>query len=141
MPAVQLEHEIDPREAILAKVGDISGVELFGTDVLVAIYERPNRTKSGLYLSDKTLEEDVHQGKLGLIVKMGPKAFVDDDSVQFSEAERCEVGQFVFFRPSDGWRVTLNTLRNVAARDNLVNCRIVRDTSIRGRVAHPDLVY
>ena len=48
MPAVAMLHEVDPKQAILDRVGDLSGVELFGSDMLVAIYKRPEKTKSGL---------------------------------------------------------------------------------------------
>lgn len=136
-----MSHDIDPREAILAKVGDLPGVEVFGADVAVVIYERPNKTKSGIILSDRTLEEDLHQGKLGLIVKMGPNAFQDDENVKFRDEERCKVGDWVYFRPSDGWRATYNTLKASTSKENLVNLRLLRDTSIRGRVSNPDLIY
>jgi hypothetical protein len=79
MPAVAMLHEEDPREAILKRVGDLSGVDVFGSDMLVAIYKRPEKTKSGLILADSTRTEDVHQGKVGLVVKMGPFCYVDDD--------------------------------------------------------------
>lgn len=141
MPAVAIQHDVDPREAILAKVGGLDELEIFGSDVVVAIYERPNKTASGIILSDRTLEEDIHQGKIGLIVAMGPMAFVDDDKVQFSEHERCKLHEWVFYRPSDSWRATLNTHKTASSKDNTVNLRIIRDTLIRGRVSNPDLIY
>lgn len=138
MPAVAILHDEDPREVLLKKVGDISGVDLFNNDVMVAIYERPNKTKSGIILSDRTLDEDRFQSKTGLIVKMGPKAFTDAD---FDDSERCSVGDWIFFRPSDGWAATLNTSQSTLSKDNTVNLRIVRDHAIRGRVQSPDLIY
>ena len=69
MPSVAMLHEIDPREAILARVGSLEGIEMFGSDILIAIYKRPTKTKSGIILTDKHLEEDLHQGKVGLILK------------------------------------------------------------------------
>jgi co-chaperonin GroES (HSP10) len=141
MPAVEIAHDADPKEVILERVGDLEGVEIFGADVMVAIYERPNKTKSGIILTDTTTGEDLHQGKIGLIVKKGPLAWVDDDNVTFRDEDRCDVGDWVFFRPSDGWRATLNTMRGALSKDNLVNLRIVKDTAIRGRVSHPDFIY
>jgi co-chaperonin GroES (HSP10) len=138
VPSVAIQHTEDPREVIWNKVGDLAGVEVFNNDVMVAIYERPNKTKSGIILTDRTVGEDLYQGKVGLILKMGPKAFTDPD---FEESEKCSVGDWIFFRPSDGWAATLNTMQSVIAKDNIVNLRIVRDASIRGRVRDPDLIY
>ena len=71
MPAVAMLHDADPRQTLLDKVGELSGVEVFGGDILVAIYKRPEKTKSGLILVDSTRGEDVHQGKVGLVLKIG----------------------------------------------------------------------
>jgi co-chaperonin GroES (HSP10) len=138
MPAVAMLHEVDPREAILKKVGDLSGIEIFGNDILVAIYKRPEKTKSGLILTANTLNEDVHQGKVGLILKMGPTSYVDDDGNRFRDIKE---GDWVVFRPSDGWRVTLNTLQGTYSKDDTVDCRIVSDISVRSRVQDPDTIY
>lgn len=138
MPAVAMLHEKDPREVILDKTGSLEGVEVFGGDVLVAIYKRPEKTKSGLILVDDTRGEDVHQGKVGLILKMGPTCFLDEDGNKFRDIS---VGDWVVFRPSDGWRVTLNTLRGNSSKENTVDARVVSDVSIRARVSDPDLIY
>lgn len=138
MPAVAMLHEVDPREAILKKVGDLSGIEIFGNDILVAIYKRPEKTKSGLILTANTLNEDVHQGKVGLILKMGPTSYIDDDGNRFRDIKE---GDWVVFRPSDGWRVTLNTLQGTYSKDDTVDCRIVSDISVRSRVQDPDSIY
>ena len=138
MPSVAMQHDDDPRGVIWNKVGDLSGVEVFNNDVIVAIYERPNKTKSGIILTDRALAEDIYQGKVGLIIKMGPKAFTDAD---FEESEKCAIGDWVFFRPSDGWSATMNTLQGAVSKDSTVNLRIVRDHAIRGRVQNPDTIY
>lgn len=138
MPAVAMLHEIDPRVAINNRVGDISGVEIFGNDVLVAIYKRPTKTKSGIILTDNTLNEDVHQGKVGLVLKLGPTAYLDEDGNKFRDIKE---GDWVVFRPSDGWRVTLNTLQGTYSKDDTVDCRIVSDISVRCRVQDPDSIY
>lgn len=138
MPAVAMLHEIDPRVAINNRVGDISEIEVFGNDVLVAIYKRPTKTKSGIILTDNTLGEDVHQGKVGLVLKMGPTAYLDEDGNKFRDIKE---GDWVVFRPSDGWRVTLNTLQGTYSKDDTVDCRIVSDISVRSRVQDPDSIY
>lgn len=138
MPAVAMLHEIDPRVAINNRVGDISEIEVFGNDVLVAIYKRPTKTKSGIILTDNTLNEDVHQGKVGLVLKLGPTAYLDEDGNKFRDIKE---GDWVVFRPSDGWRVTLNTLQGTYSKDDTVDCRIVSDISVRCRVQDPDSIY
>ena len=138
MPAVAMLHEADPREVVLKKVGTLEGIEVFGNDILVAIYKRPEKTKSGLILTANTLNEDVHQGKVGLVLKMGPTSYLNDEGEKFRDIKE---GDWVVFRPTDGWRVTLNTLQGTYSKDDTVDCRIVSDLSIRSRVSDPDLVY
>ena len=52
MPAVEYLHEVDPKQALTEKLGDLSGVEVFGSDCLVALYSPPEKTKSGLIISE-----------------------------------------------------------------------------------------
>jgi len=85
MPAALMFHEEDPRTEILNKVGSLDGVEVFGSDVLVALYIRPQKTKSGIILADSTREEDRWQGKAGLILKLGPTAYTDDEGNKFRD--------------------------------------------------------
>ena len=130
MSNIAMAHDTDPREHLQKEVGDLSGVEIFNMQVLVAVYIRPEKTKSGIILSDKTRDEDRFQSKVGLIVKKGPSAFVDDEGKWFSGLDIKE-GDWIVFRPSDGWNVTVNgTL-----------CRMLDDMSIRGRISHPDQVW
>ena len=137
MPAALMFHEEDPRSEILNKVGDLSNVEVFGSDVLVALYIRPQKTKSGIILADATRDEDRWQGKAGLILKLGPTAYIDDDGNKFRDISE---GDWVVFRPSDGWPVTLNSSANLASKD-AVACRVVTDIHIRMRISTPDAIY
>ena len=111
-------------------IGDISSVEIFNNQILVAVYVRPQKTKSGIYLSDQSREEDKIQGKVGLVVKKGPSAFVDEANEWFKDVS-VEVNDWVVFRPSDGWSITVNN----------VLCRMIDDTAIRGKVDAPDRVW
>ena len=138
MPAVAMLHEEDPREAILKKVGDLSGVHIYGGDMLVATYKRPEKTRSGIILTDNSRDEDKHQGKVGLVVKMGPTCYLDENGDKFRDIN---VGDWVVFHPSDGWRVTLNTLQHAISRDDTVDCRVICEQFIRMAVEDPDLIY
>lgn len=138
MPAVAMLHEEDPREALLKRVGDVSDIDVFGKMMLLAIYKRPEKTKSGLILADTTRSEDVHQGKVALVIKMGPYCYTDEDGNKFRDIK---VGDWVVVRPADGWRVTLNTLQQSVSREDTVDCRVVSDSVVDMRVAQPDMIY
>jgi co-chaperonin GroES (HSP10) len=125
-----MEHDIDPAETIRKEMGNISDIEIFHNQVLVAIYIRPEKTKSGLYLSAQTREEDKYQGKVGLIIKKGADAFVDDSGKWF-KGVNLDVGDWIYFRPSDGWQITVHGQL----------CRILDDTDVRGRIPQPDTVW
>lgn len=142
MPSTVMLHTEDPREVLLNKLGDLSDIDLVGADVLCAVYQRPERTKSGLILADVSRAEDAWQSKAHLIVKLGPRAFVDDDNYAFSEKERFKVGDWVGLKPSDGQLITLNSMRgSVNSKDDTVLCRIVKDISIRLRISEPDRIW
>ena len=130
MPFMTMDHEIDPKQKLAQEVGDISQVEIFNNQILVAVYIRPQKTKSGLYLSDKTTDEDRYQSKVGLVLKKGPSAFVDDTEEWFKGVNISE-NDWIVFRPSDGWQITVNN----------VLCRILEDVTVRGRIDQPDRVW
>jgi len=130
MPFMIMEHATDPKQKLLDDIGDISAFDIFNNQILIAIYIRPNKTKSGIYLSDQSREEDKVQGKVGLVVKKGPAAFVDETSEWFKDIS-VEVNDWVVIRPSDGWAITVNN----------VLCRIVDDTAVRGKIDVPDRVW
>jgi co-chaperonin GroES (HSP10) len=119
-----MQHEEDPKEEIWKKLGDISDFQLFGNEVMVAIYIRPEKTASGIFITQTAQAEDKWQGKMGLVVKKGSTSLVDD-------ADKVEVNDWVLFRPSDGWGLTVNG----------VMCRLLDDRLVRGRHAKPDTIY
>ena len=129
MPHMPMLHGKDPKLTILQELGDISNVELFHNQVLLATYLRPTKTKSGLILTDSHVDEDKYQSKVGLLVKRGPLAFEQDGNwftgMEFNDHD------WLIFRPSDGWSITVNN----------VLCRIFDDVNIKGRVQDPDAVY
>jgi len=127
--------QTDPKQALLDSLGDISGVEIFHSQVLVATYIRPEQTKGGIFLPDNALAEDRFQGKVGLVVKLGPKAFVDDNIATFAGVTVQE-GDWVFYRAGDGYE-----LFSVDKKDGGTACRLFEDTQIKGRVADPALVW
>jgi co-chaperonin GroES (HSP10) len=138
MPAALMDHgKDDPKQALLDKVGNLDGIECYGSDVLVAVYMRPEKTRAGIILTDAMRGEDAHQGKVGLIVKMGPTAYRDEEGNKFRDID---VGQWAVFRSSDGWPVLLNTENAVTSKDAVL-CRIINDINIRMTVAKPDAIF
>ena len=128
--AIVMKHAVDPRNAILEAVGDVSPIEIFNNQILVAIYIRPEKTSGGILLANQTRDEDKWQGKMGLVLKKGPSAFVDESQNWFNGVD-VAVGDWVFFRPSDGWGLEVNG----------VLCRLLDDTVIRGRAPTPDMIW
>lgn len=130
MSYMKMHHAGDPRAEIRNAIGDLSKVDIFFNWVLVAVYKRPEKTKSGIYLTDDSRKEDEYQGKAGLVLKKGVQAFVDDANT-FFQGQNVNVGDWVVIRPSDGWQVMING----------VLCRMVQDVQIRLRIDSPDVVF
>jgi hypothetical protein len=129
MPFMLMEHEVDPKEKLLKDLGDLSEVEIFNNQLLVAVYLRPEKTKSGFYLPDQNRAEDQFQSKVGLLVKMGPSAF--EASGAWFKDLKINLHDWLIVRPSDSWSLTVNG----------VLCRIVEDSLVKGRVPHPDAAW
>lgn len=123
-------HTTDPAKELFDKLGDLSGFEVMFNDVLIAVYIRPEKTKSGIILSDKTRQEDEFQGKAGIVALKGPLAFVSDENFDFKD-QTIEIGDWVSIWVSDGRKIEING----------VLCRMVEDRHIRLKIPAPDLVY
>jgi co-chaperonin GroES (HSP10) len=130
MPFMPMEHETDPAENLKKELGDLSTIEVFNNQILVAVYIRPQKTKSGIILTSQTTDEDRYQSKVGLVIKKGPQAFLDSSGEWFDDVEINE-GDWIVFRPSDGWSITVNN----------VLCRMIDDVNIKARVDQPDRVW
>lgn len=130
MPPMLMQHDQDPVNTILDKVGDLSKVVIFGNQILLGVYSRPKVTKSGIHLADSTIREDEFQGKAALVLKKGPSAFVSDDNYNFRDQD-VSVGEWVAIFVSDGRKIVINGQL----------CRIVEDHHIRLKIPAPDVVY
>lgn len=128
-----MAHTTDPKKDIRDAIGlALDDVTLSGYQVLIGIYTRPEKTMGGIYLTDNTRKEDEYQGKVGLVLKMGPHAFKKvhaDDKTNFGGVIP-NIDDWVFYRVLDGFDITLNGFR----------CRILEDNRIRGIVARPDVL-
>ena len=125
---MRAKHSGDPAKELLDKVsGEISKISIFGPKVLVAIYVRPLMTSGGILMPEKSRDEDIYQGKVGLVIKKGPLAFTDE--AYFSE--KVEVGDWVWFRASNG----------MAMKFNEVDCRYLEDIRVEGKINQPDAIW
>lgn len=116
-------------EAIKKKVGDLSKHNPMFNMVLLAAYVRPSVTKGGIIRPNENVEEDIWQGKTGLVLKHGPDAFQDSEEYSFN-GQRAEVGEWVVFKTGDAWQLTINDWP----------CRLVRDSAIRMKTDDPSSI-
>jgi co-chaperonin GroES (HSP10) len=135
--------EYDPKREILDKLGDLSHVEIAQNEVLLAIYQRPEKTAGGIILTAKTRKEDVYQGKVGLVVKIGTACvFKREDpysGVKFDLP--VALHDWVVVRPSDTWALDINGDADGLQFEDFVPCRLIRDAHIRMRVANPEVIW
>lgn len=129
MAALEMSHAEDPKQEILNELRPYTNdIEPLGTECLVAIYIRPSMTKGGIHLAGVTKDEDVYQGKVGLVIKTGPLAFVEDES--HSWPVKPKVGDWVVFRVGDTFPLVIGKR----------NCRLIDESNIRAIVNRPDIV-
>lgn len=111
-------------------IARLEEIAVMNNQVLVAIWMRPEITKGGIILTDKTLDEDKYQGKVGFVLKKGPLAFVSDANHDFAGQDVTE-GECILYRASDGFAVDING----------VHCRLLEDVHIRATVRDPSVIY
>lgn len=135
MPIMAMVHDVDPAKLLLDQLGDISEHRVTLNQLLCAVYIRPEKTQTGFILPDSYRDEDKYQGKACLVVAMGPDAFVDTEKWSFQV--RAKVGDWIMFRPSDGFNVTMPSKTK---RDGVL-CRMLDDIHMRMIIPHPDAIW
>lgn len=126
---MEIAQASDPKQAIIDLVGDLSNVQLFSGRVLVGIYVAPEKTSGGIIRPNANVKEDIWQGSVGLVLKLGHLAFKDDEQNKF-HGQSVKPGDWVVFRPGDAKRTQING----------VDCRIVEDVNIDMVISRPELV-
>jgi len=127
---MKMLHAVNPAEELRNAVGDLSKLKVYHNNILCAVYKRPEKTASGLYLSDGIRKEDEYQGKVVLVLKKGPIAFQDDDKTSFA-GQDIEEGEWIVLRSSDGWKLNING----------VLCHVIQDTQIKMTIPEPDMAF
>ena len=139
---VRVLHKADPAEEIWNDIGwMIEGLTPTGADVLLAMYERVGQgeatTKGGIIIPDMrggAATEDKFQGKVGLVVKMGPLAFKDDETHKFGNVVP-KVGDWVLINVNEAFSFDVPVYSKSAMRigspDGQRRMRLVQDIYAR----------
>ncbi len=127
---VELSRANDFKAAVLKALGDLSQYEVLGSGVLVATYVRPEKTKGGILMPDKTKDEDRWQGTVGIVLKMGDQAFKFDGAFEY-KGRVPKVGEYVMFHTSDTRELFIRR----------TSCRLIDSSLVRMVVPAPDDLY
>lgn len=128
--AIAMVHDTDPKQQILDDVAPyIGAIEPMADQIIVGVYERPEKTAGGIILSQTYRAEDRFQGIVGLVLKMGPIAFTEDETHRFGDVKP-RVGDWILFNTGETWSFLLGKRK----------CRQLYDVNVRGIVARPDVV-
>jgi hypothetical protein len=130
---MKMTHSADPDKEILTELsGAQEDFSVTGVDVLMAIYRRPEKTAGGIILTDNVQGEDLYQGKVGLILKVGPLVNSRNQELdRWFGGKLPKVGDWIVVRVGDTYAFNLNK----------VPCRLVEAKQIRGAIVHPDQVW
>lgn len=112
------------RADMLAKIGDLSGIHVYHNHVLGMVYVQEQY--GSIIASDGYKKEDEYQGKVMLVLKKGPTAFVASSGWAW-EPPVVE-GDWVVTRPSDG----------IARIINGQICRLFEDMRVTEKLDHPE---
>lgn len=130
MKALAMQHDVDPKAELLAKLPKTGTISAFHNQIVVAVYQRGEKTKSGIIVPNSVRDEDKHQGKVGLVIDIGPLAFKDDDRNKFG-GQTVEFGEWVVFRTSDGFQMLVGD----------VLCRVLQDVDLKLKASGPDIIF
>ena len=115
------------KKLILEQLGN-HRTEVFHSQVLVATYVPPGKTKGGIILTNNATAETRHQGNIFLVIALGKGAFKDDHIAKF-HGDKLKVGEWVMGVAGDGIAMDINGMP----------CRLYQDARILMRVKDPTL--
>jgi hypothetical protein len=139
----------EQKAAILADLAPkLADIRVLRNRVLVCTYVEAEITAGGILKPQSRIDESKYQGKVGLVLKIGPIAFEFDEIAE--EAEHRDttvdevrgehgipnVGDWVFFRASDTWDCGF-----AVEPGKGVHCRFINDDSIVGVIDDPSSIW
>ncbi len=107
-----------------------------GWRILIMPFRAPKRSKGGILLNTKTLEEDAVQTNVGYILKLGPDAY--EDKEKYPRGPWCEERKWVIFARYAGSRFRLNG-EDAAVFGSEV--RILNDDEILATILDPNDIH
>lgn len=127
----QISRSDDPKKGILEAIGDIGSADVLTDLVLVGTFIRNEKYKgTTIILPTQVLQEDEFQGKVGLVLKVGPLAFGDWEN-ETERGQNAKLHTWVVFAIKDTWPIQVNG----------VACRVVPYDKLRMRLADPSMVF
>ena len=126
----QISRSTDPKQGIINAVGDLTGIGVFSDLVLLGTFIRNEKTAGNIILPKEYLQEDEHQGKVGLVLKSGPLAYADWEEGEES-GKNAQPHTWVVYAIKDSWPVQING----------VACRFIPYDKLRARVTDPKMVF
>jgi hypothetical protein len=126
----EISQATNPKLAIMKAAGDLSDVTVGSDLVLLGTYIRPEKTIGGIIRPKENVDEDEHQGKVGLVLKAGPIAYGDWED----PAERgimADEHAWVMYAIKDALPFQLNG----------TPCRLIPYDKIRMRIPDPTMVF
>jgi hypothetical protein len=126
----QISQSSDPKKAILAAIGDISKVRVCADLVLLGTFIRNEMTAGGIIRPKENVNEDEHQGKVGLVLKAGPMAYAEWEDHE-NQGENAENGIWVVYYLMDARQFQING----------TPCRMIPYDKIRMVIPDPNMVF
>jgi co-chaperonin GroES (HSP10) len=133
MAVIQMRNSAAADKVLLKAIGDLSSFEVGNERVLIAIYRHEGVTKGGILTSTKTEDESDYQGKVGLVLKVGP--CVNPEGRELTRGFAISVGDWIVVNPSDGLSM------HAGAHGSKVMLRMLPEKVIHMRVPRPDVVW
>lgn len=143
MGIIKMQHNVDPKKFIRDKMKPfIDGLEVMGEDILLGVYDREAykgdlKSSGGIIIPGKKLEEDKYQGLACLILKMGPLAFVEDETHKYGPSKP-KVGDWVAVRKSEGFSFVVGLSSKMEENQQ---CRLMNERGVRLIISDPDSVW
>lgn len=125
--AAEFPRDIDHIKRHLEMAGPVLPTPT-GYNVNVIMFQPPKVTRGGIELTDTTLREDRYQGKVGLVVGLGPDAY--QDSKKFPTGPWCKLHDWVIFP------AYLDSARKFTW-NGLVDILVIHDDKVDGVIADP----
>jgi len=100
------------KEHIHLQLGNLDGLEVFGRQVLVAVYTRPAlNARTKMHHTEKDQQKDWYEGKVVLVLKTGPDAFNGDESylrATYGDRPAPVPGDWLFQNANTGIQFSMN---------------------------------